>query len=120
MDQSEHSPPRGSRRAGLALEIVTLGWNAVGVVVLTIAALTAGSVALGGFALGSVIEIGASAVVIWELRETGRGRQRKALRAIGAAFIGLAAYLAIQSTYILLTGHHAGHSTQGIIWTAIT
>jgi hypothetical protein len=45
-------------RRGFALEYATLGWNIVGVVVLAIAASTARSVALAGFGLDSLIEIG--------------------------------------------------------------
>jgi hypothetical protein len=41
-------------------------------VVLAIAAVSARSVALAGFGLDSVIEIGASTVVIWELSGSGR------------------------------------------------
>jgi hypothetical protein len=41
--------------------------NVVGVVVLAITAVSARSVALAGFGLDSLIEIGASIVVIWEL-----------------------------------------------------
>jgi hypothetical protein len=54
-------------RRGFALEYVTLAWNVVGVVILAIAAFSARSVALAGFGLDSLIEIGASTVVIWEL-----------------------------------------------------
>ena len=39
---------------------------------LAIAAVAARSVALAGFGLDSLIEIGASTVVIWELSGTGR------------------------------------------------
>ena len=46
---------------------MTLGWNVVGVVVLAIAAVRARSVALAGFGLDSLVEIGASTVVLWEL-----------------------------------------------------
>jgi divalent metal cation (Fe/Co/Zn/Cd) transporter len=107
-------------RRGRALESATLVWNVAGVVVLAIAAVAAHSVALAGFGLDSLIEIGASAVVLWELSGTGEERQRRALRLIGAAFVGLAAYLTIQSTWVLLTGYHPGHSPSGIVWTAIT
>ena len=107
-------------RRGYALEAVTLGWNVVGIVVLAIAAIAARSVALGGFALDSLIEIGASTVVIWELSGTGEHRQRFALRLIGWAFVLLAAYLAMQSTWVLATGFHAKYSPLGIAWTAIT
>ena len=54
-------------RRGRQLEVMTLGWNVVGVVILAYAALAARSVALAGFGLDSVIEIGASTVVLWEL-----------------------------------------------------
>jgi hypothetical protein len=70
-------------RRGFRLEYSTLGWNVAGIVVLAIAAISARSVALAGFGLDSLIEIGASAVVIWELSGTGHQRQRRALRLIG-------------------------------------
>src|SRR5712692_9369540 len=85
-------------RRGFALEYATLSWNVIGVVVLAVAALAARSVALAGFGLDSLIEIGASAVVIWELRDTGKTRRRTALRRIAIAFAVLALYLAVQST----------------------
>jgi divalent metal cation (Fe/Co/Zn/Cd) transporter len=50
-------------RRGLALEYATLAWNVVGAVVVILAALASGSVALAGFGLDSLIEIGASTVV---------------------------------------------------------
>ncbi len=46
-------------RRGFTLEYTTLGWNVVGIVVLAVAALSARSVALAGFGLDSLIEIGA-------------------------------------------------------------
>jgi len=52
-------------RRGFLLEYLTLGWNVVGIAVLAVAALTARSVALAGFGLDSLIEIGASVVVVW-------------------------------------------------------
>ena len=107
-------------RRGFALEFVTLGWNVVGVVVLAIAAVAARSVALAGFGLDSLIEIGASTVVIWELSGTGQARQRRALRLIGYAFAALAVYLLVQSTVVLAAGYHPRHSTVGIGWTAAT
>ena len=52
-------------RRGRLLEGITLGWNVVGIVVLAIAAIGARSVALAGFGPDSLIEIGASVVVLW-------------------------------------------------------
>ena len=60
-------------RRGPLLEAATLAWNAIGIVILAVAALRAHSVALAGFGLDSLIEIGASTVVLWELSGTGAG-----------------------------------------------
>jgi divalent metal cation (Fe/Co/Zn/Cd) transporter len=107
-------------RRGRVLEGITLSWNVAGIVVLAIAAIGARSVALAGFGLDSLIEIGASTVVLWELAGTGADRQRRALLLIGGAFLALAAYLAVQSAIVLATGYHARPSPLGIAWTAVT
>jgi divalent metal cation (Fe/Co/Zn/Cd) transporter len=115
----------GARRAallrrGFALEYATLAWNVAGIVVLGLAAVSARSVALAGFGLDSLIEIGASTVVLWELSGTGAQRQRRGLRLIGYAFAVLAAYLLVQSTLVLAAGYHPRHSVPGIVWTSVT
>jgi divalent metal cation (Fe/Co/Zn/Cd) transporter len=107
-------------RRGRKLEAATLGWNIVGVVVLAFAAVQARSVALAGFGLDSLIEIGASTVVLWELADVGQDRQRRAMRLIGFAFIALAIYLSVQSTAVLVVGFRPHHSPLGIVWTSIT
>jgi divalent metal cation (Fe/Co/Zn/Cd) transporter len=118
---TEADPARGVLlRRGFVLEYVTLGWNVAGIVVLAFAAITARSVALAGFGLDSLIEIGASVVVIWELSGTSQDRQRRALRLIGFAFAALAAYLLAQSTLVLAAGIRPRHSVPGIVWTAVT
>jgi divalent metal cation (Fe/Co/Zn/Cd) transporter len=105
---------------GFALEYATLAWNVAGIVVLAVAAISARSVALAGFAFDSLIEIGASIVVIWELSGSGEERQRRGLRLIGYAFAALAVYLLVQSTVVLASGYHPRHSVPGITWTAVT
>jgi divalent metal cation (Fe/Co/Zn/Cd) transporter len=107
-------------RRGFALEWMTLGWNVAGIIVVGFAAVAARSVALAGFGLDSLIEIGASTVVIWELSGTGAERQRRGLRLIGWAFAALAVYLLVQSTLVLATRYHPRPSVPGIIWTAVT
>jgi divalent metal cation (Fe/Co/Zn/Cd) transporter len=107
-------------RRGYVLEYATLAWNAIGIVVLALTAWVARSVALAGFGLDSLIEIGASIVVVWELSGVGAARQRRALRMIGAAFAALAVYLLIQSTVVLAVGFRPHHSRTGIAWTAVT
>ncbi|MER5637900.1 cation transporter [Kitasatospora sp. NPDC002227] len=120
MTTSNEIPRQALLRRGFALEYTTLGWNVVGIAVLAIAAVSARSVALAGFGLDSLIEIGASTVVIWELSGTGEGRRRRALKLIGGAFAALAVYLLVQSTVVLATGFRPHHSTLGIGWTAVT
>jgi divalent metal cation (Fe/Co/Zn/Cd) transporter len=107
-------------RRGLELEYATLGWNVVGSVVVLVAAVAARSVALAGFGLDSAIEILASVVVVWQLRGAGDHREQRALRIIGIAFVALAAYIALQSLYVLARGVHPHHSPVGITWLSLT
>ena len=120
MPSASTSHPQRLLWWGYLLESATLGWNVIGVVVLAAAALSARSVALAGFGLDSLIEIGASTVVIWELSGTGLDRQRRALRLIGSAFLLLATYLAAQSTFVLLAQARPHPSPVGIAWTGVT
>ena len=88
--------------------------------VLAFAAVQARSVALAGFGLDSLIEIGASTVVLWELADVSDVRRHRSMRVIGFAFVGLAAYLGIRSTVVLVIGFRPHHSPLGIVWTGIT
>ncbi len=122
---SAHTAPVPTReillRRGLRLEYATLAWNVAGCVVLLIAAIAARSVALAGFGVDSLIEIVASAVVVWQLKgASGDGRTKTALKVISAAFGLLAIYIAAQGIYTLASASHPGHSTAGILWLALT
>ncbi len=107
-------------KQGLRLEYATLLWNVMGIVITAIAAIKARSIAIGGFGLDSVIEIGASTVVIWELTNTREDIRPKALRIIGASFYAIATYILLQVAYLLVQGSHPRSSPLGITWTAIT
>lgn len=107
-------------RRGLWLEYATLGWNVVGVGIIIFAAIAAHSVALTGFGLDSLIEIGASLVVIWQLKGVGQDREKIALKIIGLSFFALAIYIALQSIWSLLSHQHAQPSRLGLIWLALT
>jgi divalent metal cation (Fe/Co/Zn/Cd) transporter len=108
-------------RRGLRLEYTTLAWNVIGVGVIATAAVQARSVALAGFGLDSLIEIFASVVVVWDLKGSAtEKRERHALRLIGIAFFALAAYIAVQATYVLAAGAHPDASVLGIAWTGVT
>jgi divalent metal cation (Fe/Co/Zn/Cd) transporter len=113
--------PEHLRRRGLRLEYATLGWNVVGSVLVLTAAASAGSVALAGFGLDSLIEIVASLVVIWQLQELRASeRERRALRVIGVAFLLLAVSIAVQSIHVLVAAAQPGPSPIGIAWLALT
>ena len=107
-------------RRGLRLEYATLAWNVIGSVVLVAAAVVGGSVALAGFGLDSMIEIFASVVVVWHLRNIATSRERTALGLIGLAFIGLAIYLSVQSVYALASYAEPRSSPIGIAWVSAT
>ena len=108
-------------RRGLILEYITLGWNVVGTAVVIFAAVAAHSVALAGFGLDSLIEIGASTVVIWQLKDLhDRQRERRALRLIAVSFLALAVYILVQSSRTLWLHSHPNTSVAGIAWLALT
>jgi divalent metal cation (Fe/Co/Zn/Cd) transporter len=108
-------------RRGLALEYVTLGWNVVGSMILLVSAAAVGSIALAGFGIDSLIEIVASAVVVWQLKGQDESRrERRALRIIAIAFLLLAIYIAVQIIVTLSSHSHPGHSALGMAWLAAT
>jgi divalent metal cation (Fe/Co/Zn/Cd) transporter len=86
-----------------------------------IAGAAAGSIALIGWALGSVIEGLAAVIVIWRftgdrtLSDTAEGRAQKA---VAISFFLLAPYIGVQATWDLIGGHHADTSVLGIVLTA--
>src|SRR2546425_6140502 len=64
-------------RRGLVLEGVTVGYNALEGGVAIVAGLAAGSVALTGFGIDSVIEVASGVVLWWRLRaELGAAPRR--------------------------------------------
>jgi divalent metal cation (Fe/Co/Zn/Cd) transporter len=107
-------------RRGLGLEYATLGWNVIGLGVLAAAALGAGSPALAGFGLDSLIEVFASLVVVWQLKGIHKNQETRAMRLIAVAFAVLTAYLLIQLVIVLSAGLRPATSGLGILWTALT
>jgi divalent metal cation (Fe/Co/Zn/Cd) transporter len=107
-------------KRGLRLEYLTLGWNVIGSIIVILSGLQANSVALVGFALDSLIEIGASTVVIWQLSGVSQQREKSALRLIGTAFFVLATYILTHSLETLLVQTRPNQSPIGIAWLAAT
>jgi len=115
------TPATGSQRRALRLEYATIAWNAIEVFVTIGLGIAAGSLALIGFGLDSLVEIFASAVVLWHLRGTaGREQTQRALRLVAFAFFALAAVLLAGVARDLLTDHRAGGSSLGIAYLAMT
>jgi divalent metal cation (Fe/Co/Zn/Cd) transporter len=105
---------------GLWLEYATLGWNMVGTVIVPLAAVRVGSAALAGFGLDSAIEMFASVIVVWQLKGVEQGRENRALKLIGSAFIALAIYVFVQSAWTVFAQAHPAPSPLGLIWLAVT
>jgi len=107
-------------RRGLRLTYATLAYNSLEGVIAIIAGLMAGSVALVGFGLDSVIEVTASAAAVWRLHADRDPvhralAERRALRLIGASFLALAGYVAYDAVSTLFHRHTPEKSTVGII-----
>lgn len=119
----------GSRTAlvqrGLALSYLTIGYNVVEAIVALGAGIVAGSVALVGFGLDSVIEVTASGAAQWRLRAdldaARRERvERATLRIIGWSFLALAAYVVYDSASALLRHQPPEHSVVGLVLLALS
>jgi divalent metal cation (Fe/Co/Zn/Cd) transporter len=105
----------------LRLEYLTISWNAVEAAVAVTAGIGAGSIALIGFGLDSVVEVFAACVVVWQMR--GRmsvERDRLALRLIAVSFYLLGAYVTVDALRDLISGSDAGDSTVGIVMAVLS
>jgi divalent metal cation (Fe/Co/Zn/Cd) transporter len=108
------------RRRALGLEFATIAWNVLEGVLAIVAGLLAGSVALVAFGLDSSVEVFASAVVVWELRGVDRRRERRAVRAIGAAYLVVAVYILLDSGNALRIANRPEASPIGMLLLAAT
>lgn len=98
-------------------------WHLVEAAIALAAGVLAGSVALEGFGVDSVVELLAGGVIVW-LFSGGRGSstaaERRAQQAIAASFTLLAAYVTVASVNDLVGDHHPGPSWVGIGLAAFT
>jgi hypothetical protein len=94
---------RLGRRAQL-LAVASVAYNGLEAVIALVAGVVAGSVALVGFGLDSVIEVSSGLVILWQFRHhTPASRERQALRLIALSFFAVAAYVMVESTLALAT-----------------
>ena len=108
------------RRAQL-LAGASVAYNAVEAIVAISAGVAASSIALIGFGLDSIVEMGSALVILWQFRHRmPEARERTALRIIAVSFFALAAYVAFESVRSLLTHEAADASTLGIAVAAVS
>jgi len=109
-------------RQGRRLEYFTVGWNLIEAAVALGAGFFAGSIALIGFGIDSLIETSSGAVLLWRLQEgeEGEKRERMALKLVGISLLALAVYVAIDATKSLILKEPPGESLVGMILAAVS
>jgi divalent metal cation (Fe/Co/Zn/Cd) transporter len=98
-------------------------WHLVEFAVALGAGVAAGSVALVGFGIDSLIEVIAAFVIVWRFtgtRGSSEDAERRAQRLIALSYFILVAYVGVESIRDLAGGHHPGSSWVGIGLAAVT
>ena len=110
-------------RKGIRLEYFTIGWNTLEAIVAIGAGVMAGSIALVGFGLDSIIETSSGVILFWRLRKELKGgsaeesedAEKKALFVVGVTFFLLAIYVAYESGKKLIFREVPEESIVGIV-----
>jgi divalent metal cation (Fe/Co/Zn/Cd) transporter len=110
-------------RIALWLVGATLAYNTVEAGVAIWSGIRAGSIALVGFGLDSIIEFAAALVLYWRLNVEAGGADEEAVEAaesrvhrfVGYTFFALASYVVIQAGWMLARAHRAEESIVGIV-----
>jgi divalent metal cation (Fe/Co/Zn/Cd) transporter len=107
-------------RRGIVLEGMTVGYNALEGLIAIVAGLAAGSVALTGFGVDSVIEVTSGVLLWWRLRAElgsaplGPAVEARAARWADILLLGLAVYLVVEAARRLLNQDRPEESVVGI------
>ncbi|MBA2334955.1 MAG: cation transporter [Blastocatellia bacterium] len=104
---------------GRRLEYLTIGWNSLEAVFAIGAGAMAGSIALVGFGVDSVIEVSSGAIVLWRL-VSGEHRERLALKLVGISFLALAAYVTFDAAKSLWFRETPDATYLGIVIAALS
>lgn len=105
---------RLGRRAQL-LAGASVAYNVLEAATAITAGAVAGSVALVGFGLDSVVEVSSGLIILWQFRHRlPESRERQALRLMALSFFALAAYITVESIRALVTGRDPDSSPVGI------
>jgi len=107
-------------RRGAALEWAGIGYNCLEALIALAAGILAGSVALVGFGLDSVIEVTSSSALLWRLRADADHAAREraegaSLKIVGSCFLVLAVYVAWEAAESLLRTEAPRPSVPGIL-----
>lgn len=108
------------RRARL-LAGASVAYNLVEAAVAITAGVVAGSVALIGFGLDSIVEVSSGLIILWQFsHRIPESREQVALRLMAIAFFGLAAYVTVESLRALVGGSDPSPSPVGIAMAALS
>lgn len=100
---------------------VTITYNVVEAVVAITAGKVAGSAALVGFGLDSIVEVLSAAAVAWQFSAPDpQVRERAALRVVALSFFGLALFVSVDAVRSLVGASQPDHSTVGIVLAAVS
>jgi divalent metal cation (Fe/Co/Zn/Cd) transporter len=107
-------------RRGLRLEYATIAYNILEGLIAIISGLFAGSIALVGFGVDSVIEVTSGLGLVWRLHSDGKPAEREraerlSLRIVGVCFIALATYVAVDALASLVRSEAPDESIPGIV-----
>ena len=107
-------------RRGRYLEYVTIAYNCLEGVASIVAGAFAGSIALVGFGIDSMIEVTSGTALLWRLRsgqthEESERAEKISLRIVGVCFLLLGAYVLIDGCKSLLMREAPRESIPGII-----
>ena len=110
---------------GRRLEVLTIAWNCLEAAIAIFAGLIAGSIALVGFGLDSVIEVASGVALLWRLSLDADVHRRErieqtTLKVVGVTFIVLAAYVTFESVSSLWSREAPSASTTGIVLAALS
>jgi divalent metal cation (Fe/Co/Zn/Cd) transporter len=117
-------PTAERRRLGRRAQLLagaSVTWNVAEAAVAVTAGAAAGSVALIGFGLDSVVEVSSGLVILWQFRHpVPEERERRALRLIALSFFALAVYVAVESVRSLAGAGEPVTSVPGIVLAALS
>jgi divalent metal cation (Fe/Co/Zn/Cd) transporter len=105
---AERSSDPTTRRWAWWLTAATIGWNTLEAAIAIAGGVLAGSIALVGFGLDSVVEVSSALVIVWRLSRQGGDHQaneraeRRAVRLIALSFFAIGLYVAVDSVTTLL------------------